>query len=103
MCDTVIDNGIELFRIHLSIHVKNTLVGGFVDDLTDTYTVIIEFYKLTFHRHGKLIDDRRIYVLAFGGVKSRSIKFIGNVISRNDADVATRHNCLRRCKLTVNA
>ena len=51
VCYTVVDDGIEQLDIYLAVFVKDAFIGAYVDYLTDTNAVLVEFYELAFDGH----------------------------------------------------
>lgn len=83
----VVAYGGKLFYVDSSALVKHALTGGYINDLANANSVLIEFKKPTLYRHRKLVKQRCVYVLALYRVKACYGKLAWIIVRRNDANV----------------
>ena len=87
VADAVVADEVQGLGVHLTRPVQNALVGGDIDNLTDTNAVLVELQELTLHGHGQLLDNGGVDELALHGVEARAGKLVGDIVGRDDAHV----------------
>ena len=81
--------GMELFGIHLSLFIENSLFGFDVDDFADNAgdkLCIDRFEQFTFHDHREFLDDGRMDLVALDRVITGPLKLVIDLVARSNAE-----------------
>lgn len=95
--DGVKGDGPQLVRVDLSGLVQHGLVGAHIDDLPHQAAALrVVTHQAALHRHGKLVDERRVHKFRLGGVPAGLRHLVRHLVAGLDAHVVAGNHLLRR-------